>query len=48
VLYSDTDHGFTTKRNIGAAKSTGNVYNEKSDKRSWAAMQELFRQTVGK
>jgi dienelactone hydrolase len=44
VLYADTDHGFTTKRNIGAPKSSGNVYNEKSDKRSWAAMQDLLRE----
>jgi dienelactone hydrolase len=48
VLYADTDHGFTTKRNIGAAKSTGNVYNEKTDQRSWAAMQDLLRETLGK
>ena len=44
VLYADTDHGFTTKRNIGAPKSSGNVYNEKSDKRSWAAMADLLRE----
>jgi hypothetical protein len=43
VLYADTDHGFTAKRNISAAKSTGSFYNEKTDKPSWAAMQDLLR-----
>ncbi len=47
VSYSGTVHSFTMPR-AGNDNSRGSAYNERSDKRSWVAMQAFFKETLGK
>ena len=46
VLYPDTVHSYTMPR-AGNDNSRGSAYNERSDKRSWIAMQAFFKETLG-
>lgn len=46
--YADTDHGFTTQRNIGAAKSTGNAYASLQRKDRQAAVDRDAEPVAGK
>ena len=46
-LYSGVLHGFTEPENKGGpGKKT--IYNERTDRKSWAAMQDLFREAFDK
>jgi dienelactone hydrolase len=45
--YSGAVHSFTD-RNAGSDNSKGAAYNERADKRSWEAMSDFFRETLGK
>jgi dienelactone hydrolase len=47
VAYGGAVHSFTDPA-AGSDPSTGNAYNEKADKRSWMAMQDIFRETLTK
>ena len=46
VAYSGTVHSFTDP-SAGNDPSRGAAYNERSDKRSWVAMREFFREILG-
>jgi dienelactone hydrolase len=46
-LYGGVVHGFTEPKN-GNDTSRSTAYNERADKKSWASMQELFRETLGR
>jgi len=45
ILYSGAVHSFTQK-DAGNDPSKGAAYNEKADKRSWAEMTRLFKETL--
>ncbi len=47
VAYSGAVHSFTDPA-AGSDNSKGAAYNEKADKRSWVAMQDIFRETLTK
>jgi dienelactone hydrolase len=46
IEYSGAVHGFTNPAN-GSDNSRGLAYNEKADKRSWAAMESFFKEIFG-
>uniref|UniRef100_A0A1I8BXV9 DLH domain-containing protein n=1 Tax=Meloidogyne hapla TaxID=6305 RepID=A0A1I8BXV9_MELHA len=46
IIYGNAKHGFTNKK-LEDSPHEGVGYNEKADKRSWAAMLELFKEKFG-
>jgi dienelactone hydrolase len=46
-LYSGVVHAFAIPTAVGPAATAANAYNERADRRSWAAMQALFAEVFG-
>ena len=46
IVYAGALHGFT-EANVGPSDRPGCAYDERADRRSWAAMRQMFREVFG-